>query len=180
MLSLLPLHIAKPAQQNIIKYGIAADDYSGAHLAMPPGNQVIFQQNDYKTAKAPECKLLPHQPSQLFGFPSWEAHHLFQLGVLLHHHPYPVILQPYKLNTIFQCKLKIKSGHCRGWEILYLMIVYGMPESAKYCSALRFHTKIFPFPMLLRGWLTSVPPIDPISTICFTPASLAAQINKDN
>lgn len=77
-------------------------------------------------------------------------------------------------------QIKNKDGHIRGWETLYLIIVYGMPESAKYCSALRFHTKILPFPMLLRGWLTSVPPIDPTSTICFTPASLAAQIIKDN
>lgn len=34
-------------------------------------------------------------------------------------------------------------------------------------------TNIFPSPNLFNGLLRSVPPIDPTSTICFTPATLA-------
>lgn len=33
---------------------------------------------------------------------------------------------------------------------------------------------MLPFPMLFKGLFTSVPPIDPTSTICFTPTALAA------
>jgi len=37
-------------------------------------------------------------------------------------------------------------------------------------------TSIFPLPKLFKGWLRSVPPIDPTNTMCFTPAALAVHI----
>jgi hypothetical protein len=49
-----------------------------------------------------------------------------------------------------------------------------MPRLIKYCSALRFHTKMLPSPILFSVLLVSVPPMDPTKTMCFTPAALAA------
>jgi len=50
------------------------------------------------------------------------------------------------------------------------------PESMRYCSAFLFHIKILPFPILFSMWFSSVPPMEPTMTICFTPASLARSI----
>mmetsp|Transcript_35747 Transcript_35747/g.89807 ORF Transcript_35747/g.89807 Transcript_35747/m.89807 type:complete len:291 (+) Transcript_35747:413-1285(+) len=55
-------------------------------------------------------------------------------------------------------------------------MVYVRPEATRYCSALRFHSRMLPLPMVLRKLPGCVPPMEETKTKDDTPAASAASI----